>query len=569
MTSAAILIGLNAYPKLLPTANLAQLSGAVHDCQDVAQMLLKHQLIDPDHLYAFVYDTDPPGAQVPGAKAFIESGSIPKNGIVPRGTLADALEKFIPELGDQGVERLFVYLSGHGGDLTMAVPPLSVLLTSDYRGSETNSNQGMLVTDHIQNLVHNAIGIREAIIISDSCRSSLPDGTVTPVLGPAPLFKRATRCLMIKATVHSTPSTEDDVLEDGRVVGTFTHLFLKELDAALTNNKDGKVLWRDICDAVATQQTNGDKGQLLDYQQVTAYPLMEVRAAPAEAPNQTMQLRDLPLNAAPNKRKGSDFDRLESFIEGFTVNSQKPAPDRTGHPISLNVILDAATDALEDISWTSVRTRVEQVRETMILFTRRQLEELGGVWPQTVDLESVYRFRPLINGVIALNTAFNYLLPEEREHLQQAIRILATEGDPWALERLNGAFSRSEWEAVTAFLRHQAHSADPLSTLDAPARADGFTLEAIGTEYWSDRNQVRVTLKVQGTGTSHQPNTVRVYQHPSQLPVIQDVAFTDGAATVVLFTRFAVTVAVKVDGGPLLKLDLAIAAGLPRRPKTE
>lgn len=570
MTSAAILIGLNAYPKLLPTANLAQLSGAVHDCQDVAQMLLKHQLIDPNHLYAFVYDTNPPGAQVPGASPFIDLGSIPVNGIVPRGTLADALEKFIPELGDQGVERLFVYLSGHGGDLTMAVPPLSVLLTSDYRGSETNSNQGMLVTDHIQNLVHNAIGIREAIIISDSCRSSLPAGTVTPVLGPAPLFKRATRCLMIKSSVHSTPSTEDDVLDNGRVVGTFTHLFLQELDAALTKTPDGAVYWRDICDAVARQQTKDETGQLLDYQQVTAYPLMQVRPAPPETPPTVPTVTLKPpapattasvLALLPNTGQNSFRRTLQAHtVNTFRFHATPIMAFNPGVTSGFRIMMAGG-----GLPGTAVTPNQQQAVKVVIGAVATPPQP-----PTQVDLMEIYRRRPLINGVVALQSTFGYLSPSAQKKLQLATQILASEGDPRALERLNDALTEKQWASLTSFLNRQAKRADPLSTLQAPAQADGFTLKVTNVTPTSSERW-RVELQVDGADARVKPSTVRVYQHPSQLPAIQDVAFTDGAATIVLFTRFAFTVAVKVDGGPLLKLklDLRNVKSLPRRPKKE
>lgn len=567
MTSAAILIGLNAYPKLLPTANLAQLSGAVHDCQDVAQMLLKHQLIDPNHLYAFVYDTDPPGAQVPGAKPFINRGSIPENGIVPASIVAYSLENFIKGLGDQGVDRLFVYISGHGGALTMAVPPLSVLLASDYQGLDTSSNEGMLVTDYIQNFVHRASRIREAIIITDSCRTSLPKTTVIPYAGSAPLFKSATRCLMIKSTVHSTPSTEADVLDNGRVVGTFTHLFLEELDAALTNNKDGKVLWRDICDAVYKRQTDHDEGQLLDYQQVTAYPLMEVRPArPVAALQTNVKLRSPVFWPELDVNVNSGTSSLNDQLNGLTVNNKQPIDISYRDIILAARISDGA--APRDFAVKQVRDFARRRIEELHSEVRYQLEELRGESPNMALPEDVYKYRSLINGVMALNTAFNYLPPEEQEHLQQVIRILTTEGDPRALERLNGQFSRSEWAAVTTFLNRQEGPADPLSTVDALAQADGFTLKVTGVTPTSS-DQWRVKLQVDSADAGVQPSTVRVYQHPSLLPVIQDVAFTDGAATVVLFTRFAFTVAAKVDGGPLLKLDLRTVKGLPRRPKTE
>lgn len=566
MKSAAILIGLNSYPSALRTANLAQLSGAVHDCQDVAKFLLDYGLIDPNYLYAYVYDTATASAQVDGAQPLIAALDIPLSGVVPRETLVKALDTKIEYLGNQEVKRLFVYLSGHGGDLTQAVPPLSVLLTSDYVGTEKASNYGMLVTDHIQNYVHNARNISEAIIISDSCRSSLATRTVTPFLGSAPLFKKGTRCLTIKASVHSEPAIEEE-LTPGRVVGTFTYLLLQELRTALDRNPTGSVYWRDICDAVAEKQTGNSDGQLLDYQQVTAYPIMEVRAAsPAVAAQPTQQVKLRSLVFWPERRAAtnSGIGSLTDLIERATVNIQQPVsiPASANTPASRIIVGDMATKLVLPMNKVSIFAR--QRRQDIGTDVHLHLEELGDGLSPEANPEEVYKYRSLINGMTALNNVFDYLTHDEQEHLKQATRILASEGDPRALERLNGEFSTSEWDEVTAFLRYQARAADPLWTVDAPAQDNGFTLKVIAVtdNGDSDKKWVRVTLQVDGKEANFQPDTVRVYQHPSLLPVIRDVAFTERAATFVMTISFGFTVAVKVDGGPLLKLSRSVMAHL-------
>lgn len=556
MKGAAILIGLNTYPR---ASNLGNLKGTINDCEDVAQALVKHGLIDPAHVYAYVHDTNASNPHVPDAQPLVEPNDVPPSGIVPATILNQRMFNVINQLGKDGVERLFVYLSGHGGDLRLALPPVSVLYTTDFVQQTGSPSQGMIVTEHIQNIVHNAVGIKDAVIISDSCRNALPALTDIPAVPYRPQFKVETRCVIIKSAIHDTSSIEDNKLKPGRYGGIFTYLLLQELDNAMQN--PGPVHWRDICDKVAVEQAKHGS-QRLDYRQVTAYPLMEVRPAPpATAPTvPTLTLKPTapatPTSATrPNTGQGSfnpmpsrprakpaQFGREASFGGGITIGFR---PMMAGKRWTTTAVTPHRQQGVKVVSG-AVATPPQR--------------------PVQVDLMEIYRRRPLINGMIALQSTFGYLSSSEQKQLQRATQILASEGDPRALESLNDTLTEKQWASLTSFLRHQAHSADPLSTLDAQAQDDGFTLKVTGvTPTKSD--SWRVELQVDGADARVKPSTVRVYQHPSLLPVVQDVPFTDGAAPFVLILKYAFTVAVKVDSGPLLKLDLT-SVGLPLRPET-
>lgn len=565
MKGAAILIGLNTYQK---ASKLTDLKGAVHDCQDVAATLLKHGLIDPAYLYAYVHDTNAPGTQVPSAQALIDPSAVPPNGIVSCSTLLGKLMDVIDPLGHEGIERLFVYLSGHGGDLKLAVPPVSVLYTTDFKRMGSSTNLGMIVTDHIQNIVHNAPLIKEAVIISDSCRTALPVLTQVPALVFTPQFNLGTRCLTIKSAVHNTPAIEGDTFRPGRVGGTFTYLLLQELENALTQNPTGPVYWRDICDAVAAQQANFGPQQL-DYQQVTAYPLMEVRPVPPTAPQppptltlRTPDLATLQLDTprAPNTGQGS-------FNRPLSARPMGNGPSGRVLKLMSSAITTAAFHPMMEVARlpdTVVTTDLQQLLK--VVSREVAAQHRRSLRPTVADPMEIYRCRSLINGVIALQTTFGYLSAAEQVKLQRATHILASEGDPQALERLNGTVTGQQWKSLKSFLHHQTKNVDPLSTVDAPAQADGFTLRVTAvTPTRSDR--LRVEMQVDGTDARLRPSTVRVYQHPSLLPVIQDVAFSRGTAAFVLTIKYGFTVAVKIDGGPLLKLDLTTVPGIPRRPK--
>ncbi|WP_412030610.1 hypothetical protein [Deinococcus yunweiensis] len=563
MKGAAILIGLNTYQK---ASKLTDLKGAVHDCQDVAATLLKHGLIDPDYLYAYVHDTNAPGTQVPGAQPLFDPTDVPANGIVSSGALLGKLMDVIDPLGHEGVERLFVYLSGHGGDLTLAVPPVSVLYTTDFMRRGNSTNLGMIVTDHIQNIVHNAPLIKEAVIISDSCRTVLPVLTQVPAVAFTPQFNLGTRCLTIKSAVHSTPAIEDDKFRPGRVGGTFTYLLLQEIENALTQNPTGPVYWRDICDAVAAQQASRGPQQL-DYQQVTAYPLLEVRPVPSSAPQPppTLTLRtpaaamfQLDTPPAPNTGQGSfNLELTAHTMNKGSFSGTFMMAYNAGATAAFRPMMNVVT-LPDTVMTTDLQQRLKDVSRDVATQHRRSLR------PSVVDPVEIYRRRSLINGVAALHATFGYLSSGEQVKLRQATQILASEGDPQVLERLNGTVSGQQWKSLVSFLHHQAKTVDPLSAVDAPMQADGFTLKVTAVTP-TGRNRLRVELQVDGANARLRPSTARVYQHPSLLPVIQEVAFSRGTAAFVLTLKYGFTVAVKVETGPLLKLDLNTVDGIPQR----
>ncbi|MCD0164239.1 caspase family protein [Deinococcus sp. 12RED42] len=572
MKSAAILIGLNSYPN---AGGLAKLKGTINDCQDVAKTLLELNLIGAEHLYAYVFDETAKDASVAGAKPLINDKYIPRSRIVSRDVIASRLWNLIKELGNQGVGRLFVYLSGHGGGLTQAVPPVSAFLTADYEETEDASNLHMLVTDQIQNYVHNASKIKEAVIISDSCRTPLHAATVVPFVGPSPLFVPDVRCLTIKSAVHSEESLEEEV--KGRTVGTFTRLLMAELKSALSKSGDEPVTWRQICDAVVQHQAGS--GQRLDCYQATAYPLLEVRAAASggpPSPPQNVAFRIPTMESTINTSRQRMFPEI---LDVMTMNSQSSSMTSR----LPNVMFDAVGSDLDGARLAGharkpMREYVRLSRENNVnIFptpvtgqniedVRHALEQIAGLYtlPKEAIPEEIYRYRSLINGIRALHAAFPYLSSTDQVSLQRATLILASEGDPRALDRLNGTFSAGQWRAIMAFLRRQAKTVDPLAVVDAPAEKDGFALRITDMNQVS-RNQVRVTLQVEGTGAKSHPSSVRVYQHPSLLPVIQDVAFKDDRVRFVLTIRSTFTVAVKVDGGPLLKLDLRTEERIPQR----
>lgn len=572
MKSAAILIGLNSYPR---AGELATLRGTINDCQDVAEKLLKFKLINAEHLYAYVFDHTTKDVSIAGAKPLISDDYIPPSRIVSRDVIAERLENLIGKLGNQGVRRLFVYFSGHGGDLTASVPPVSAFLTADYVDTGKNSNLHMLVIDQIQNYVHNVTKIKEAVIISDSCRSTLPAATIVPPIGSSPLFVADVRCLTIKSAVHSEKSLEKEV--NGRVVGIFTRLLLAELERELSQSGDEPVTWRQICDAVVKQQA--DSGQRLDCYQATAYPLLEVRPAASGAPPpppQSVAFRSPAVDLATNVWRQKPL--LET-LDVMTVNG----PPSSGTVKAPNISFDDVRNASLSVVLASyarkpMREYVRLSHENNvdifpISLTDQNTEDdqhvpeaLIGLFdlPEKAIPEKVYRYRSLINGVRALHAAFDYLSFTDQVNLQRATLILASEGDPRALDRLNGRFSAQEWRAVMAFLRRQAKTANPLAVVDAPAEKDGFALRITDMNKVS-RNRVRVTLQVDGTGAKVHPSFVRVYQHPSLLPVIQDVVFKDDQARFVLTIRTTFAVAVKVHSGPLLKLNLRTEERIPQR----
>lgn len=276
MQSAAILIGLNTYPD---TARVTALRGAVNDCLDMADMFTRHRLVAPDHVYTYLYDTSAPPTPPPQSRTLVPPAQVMGNGTVGRDTLISILGDTVNRLGRDGFERLYIYLSGHGGDITNAIPPVSALIWTDFTSQNGFSNLGLLVTDHLQNIVHNAPRIREAVIITDCCRLPLPALTQLPMLGPAPAWKPGTRCLTIKSAVHSQPSVESALPGSDRFVGEFTRALIDVIDEAMTT--PGTVLWRDICDRVAATGA----GRRIEYQQLASYPLMELRPEPDANPS--------------------------------------------------------------------------------------------------------------------------------------------------------------------------------------------------------------------------------------------------------------------------------------------
>lgn len=278
LRSAAVLIGFDGYPV---DAEVDDLQGAVNDCRAVAKLLVKHGMVYEQDIYTHLYSHDRKLdvgviSSLEGTRGLVPDRHFPQDKNVGASTLGRSFSQLLQHLSAEGFERLYVYLSGHGGDFQMYMPPISVLMCSDYMGGQGNHNYGLLAFGELQNHVHNAGGFTEAILIADCCRTALSALTKNPDLGSGPKWRGQLRCITIKPTVYNTPTTEREFEVDGHPVfhGVFTQALLSAIDQGMQKVHSGRpVSWRDVCDDVASTK------QSIEFQQLASYPVIQLGVA--------------------------------------------------------------------------------------------------------------------------------------------------------------------------------------------------------------------------------------------------------------------------------------------------
>ena len=291
--SAAVLIGFNHYP---PATGLKPLQGAVNDCRAMAEMLVRHEFVKRDAIYTYVSDTPGSSSVLAGTRSFVDPNHVPPSGVVLAEQLLIELRNLIAALANTGHERLYVYVSGHGGDFPRTAPPLSALFCSEFTAGRDASNFGLVVIDALHHAAHYHGTFKEVIVIADCCRSRLSVTLERPALGPAPSWNPNLRCLTIKATTYNNTTTEAPVpTSQGHVVyGAFTRTLINAIDHHMT--RSGDVTWREVCDDIA------QSGRSIESVQTTSYPLMLLKGQPARTP----------VSVPPTRDAGHDLRLLRS-----------------------------------------------------------------------------------------------------------------------------------------------------------------------------------------------------------------------------------------------------------------
>lgn len=369
LRSAAILIGFDGYP---PAATVEPLSGAINDCMAVATLLTGRQLVRKEDIHAHLYSKDQAITIPAGWQPLVLAEHVPKNGNAGSATILQAYSALIQRLARDGFERLYVYVSGHGGDFATSMPPVSALICSDYVGGQGRYNYGLLVIDALHDAIHSVGTFKEAVLIADCCRSTLPLLTGVPNLGPAPLWNTGLRCLTLKSTVFNTPSIEREFEVEGKsvVYGVFTQALIEAIKREL--DRSAHPTWREVCDAV-------DKaGHAIEYHQVTSYPLLQVEPAALAPP------LDSPISHWIRARPTGP----KPIVKG--IDDVAPAGDRT-----LETILASRT-LINGIRMLDQELHYLNDDEREYLDAAQELLRHGGragaVKPGKEELESILAF---------------------------------------------------------------------------------------------------------------------------------------------------------------------------------
>jgi hypothetical protein len=186
MTAWALIVGINDYPS---AAGLNGLKGAVADAADFADWLLDPQGggVDPAHM---LFWTHPAPANPSAALSLYLQNLIawpsgnPDFARPPRATeIKRAAFQLAYDAGPANVDRLYVFLAGHGVQTTPVSyeeDPQNCFAGGDY--VPTYPSDGLVPCDDLRRAMMR-LGPGEVVLFFDCCRSPTPINVPRPVLG--------------------------------------------------------------------------------------------------------------------------------------------------------------------------------------------------------------------------------------------------------------------------------------------------------------------------------------------------------------------------------------------------